>query len=214
MTTLSFATLCFSSLFTVIDPIGTAPVFASLTSGQSARDARRTALRACLVALGVLGAFALFGAVLFRMFGITLDAFRIGGGLVFLLVGLPMLTRDAPHAAPDATPQGASDPAIVPLGVPLIGGPGAITTVMVLMGQSQGALHTSALFAALGLVLLATWAILGVAPALTARLGAAGTLLLTKVMALILIVIGVQFVVDGLRPIAIDIVRSAMAPKA
>jgi multiple antibiotic resistance protein len=85
---------------------------------------------------------------------------------------------------------------------------------MVLMGQSQGALHTSALFAALGLVLLATWAILGVAPALTARLGAAGTLLLTKVMALILIVIGVQFVVDGLRPIAIDIVRSAMAPKA
>lgn len=207
MNALSFGALCFSSLFTVIDPIAAAPVFASLTQGRSRHEARRLALKACLVALLVLVTFAVSGVFLFRLFGITLDAFRIGGGLVFLLIGLPMLTR-ANHEAHDVA--ASEDPSVVPLGVPLIGGPGAITTVMLLMGQAEGALHTTALFAALLAALGATLAVLLVAPSILRRLGSAGTQLLTKVMGLIVVVIGVQFIVDGVRPIAVDILRSAV----
>lgn len=207
MNALSFGALCFSSLFTVIDPLAAAPVFVSLSRGRSGADTRRLAVRACAVALLVLVVFALSGAFLFRLFGITLDAFRIGGGLVFLLIGLPMLTRDG-HAHTEAAAGG--DPSVVPLGVPLIGGPGAITTVMLLMGQAQGMLHVGALFGALLVALAATLGVLLVAPALLSRLGSAGTQLLTKVMGLIVVVIGVQFIVDGVRPIAVDIVRSAM----
>src|SRR5512135_597516 len=92
MSIVSFAVLSFSSLFTVIDPIAATPVFASITKDATHAAARRIAIRACLVALGVLVLFAVSGAFVFRMFGITIDAFRIGGGIVFLAVGLPMLT--------------------------------------------------------------------------------------------------------------------------
>ncbi len=211
MNALSFGALCFSSLFTVIDPIAAAPVFATVTRGESRAVVRRIAVRACVVALAVLVVFATGGAFVFRLFGITIDAFRIGGGIVFLLIGLPMLTGSSPHGGADtaSAPGPTRDPSVVPLGVPLIGGPGAITTVMLLMGQAQGALHTAALFAALVLSIAATCAVLVVSPALTGRLGHAGLELVTRVMGLIVVVIGVQFVIDGARPIAIDILRSA-----
>jgi multiple antibiotic resistance protein len=211
MNALSFGALCFSSLFTVIDPIAAAPVFATLTRGESRSVVRRIAVRACFVALAVLVVFATGGAFVFRLFGITIDAFRIGGGIVFLLIGLPMLSGSSSHGSAEAASPGAAkrDPSVVPLGVPLIGGPGAITTVMLLMGQAQGALHTAALFAALLLSIAATCAVLVVSPALTSRLGHAGLELVTRVMGLIVVVIGVQFVIDGARPIAIDILRSA-----
>jgi multiple antibiotic resistance protein len=206
MSIVSFGILCFSSLFTVIDPIATAPVFASMTSGASREHVRQIAVRACLVAFGVLILFAVSGAFVFRMFGITIDAFRIGGGIVFLGIGLPMLTGGAHEARPGAPTK---DPSVVPLGVPLIGGPGAITTVMVLMGQSSSAGHVVVLLAALVFALVATCAVLLVSPAIMRRLGAPGLELVTKVMGLIILVIGVQFIIDGVRPVAVDILRSA-----
>lgn len=206
MSVFSFGILCFSSLFTVIDPIATTPVFASMTQGRSNREARAIALRACLVALGVLTVFAVGGAFVFKMFGITLDAFRIGGGIVFLTLGLPMLgSHDEAHAAPTAS----RDPAIVPLGVPLIAGPGAITTVMVLMGQSTTIGHSAALLVALTLALAAACAVLMLSPFVTRWLGKAGLALITKVMGLIVVVIGIQFMIDGVRPVVIDILRAA-----
>lgn len=212
MNALSFGALCFSSLFTVIDPIAAAPVFATVTRGESRAVVRRIAVRACVVALAVLVVFATGGAFVFRLFGITIDAFPHRRG-----------HRVPAHRPADAHGQLASrwhrhrvgapgptrDPSVVPLGVPLIGGPGAITTVMLLMGQAQGALHTAALFAALVLSIAATCAVLVVSPALTGRLGHAGLDFVTRVMGLIVVVIGVQFVIDGARPIAIDILRSA-----
>lgn len=205
MNAFAFGALCFSSFFTVIDPVAAAPVFASLTKDRSRAETRRLAVRATLVALAVLVVFAVSGAYLFKLFGITLDAFRIGGGLVFLLLGLPMMSGSHEQKELDAE---SSDPSVVPLGVPLIGGPGAITTVMLLMGQAKGALHTAALFVALFGALLATLGVLLVAPLVLAKLGRAGTQLLTKVMGLIVVVIGVQFIVDGIKPIALDILRA------
>jgi multiple antibiotic resistance protein len=206
MSTVSFGILCFSSLFTVIDPIATAPVFASMTKDATHAAARRIAIRACVVALVVLLVFAVSGAFIFRLFGITIDAFRIGGGVVFLAVGLPMLTGQS-HEREGGTPT--KDPSVVPLGVPLIGGPGAITTVMVLMGQSATAMDVAVLLASLVLAMLATCGVLLVSPAITKRLGSAGLELVTKVMGLIILVIGVQFVIDGIRPVAVDILRAA-----
>jgi multiple antibiotic resistance protein len=216
MTALSFGLLCFSSLFTVIDPVAAAPIFVSLTQSRP-NQARVVALRACAVALIVLVVFALSGALVFRLFGITLDAFRIGGGLVFLTIGLPMMTghgaRKAPMVSsdPDQAPESADDhdPSVVPLGVPLLAGPGAITTVMVLMGQSRGAVQAAALVVALVLALAATFAALVVAPVLLRRLGPSGLALVTKVMGLIVVVLGVQLVLDGVRPVVVDILRSA-----
>lgn len=207
MNAFAFGALCFSSLFTVIDPVAAAPVFASMTEGRARADVRRVALRACVVALVVLVSFAASGAFLFRLFGITLDAFRIGGGIVFLLLGLPMMSGNQ-HGDEGVAPAG-HDPSVVPLGVPLIGGPGAITTVMLLMGQARGALHTAALFVALLSAIGVTFLVLLVAPSVMRRLGRAGTLLVTKIMGLIVVVIGVQFIVDGIRPIAVGILRAA-----
>jgi len=205
-TVLSFGVLCFSSLLTVIDPLAVAPVFASITRGQAAPLARRLALRACFVALAVLVVFAVGGAFLFKLFGITIDAFRIAGGIVFVLLGLPMLTgsHEEKHAA-----GSSDDPAVVPLGVPLISGPGAITTTMILMGQSSSAFHTTAFFVALLLVLCVTFVVLALSPVILGRVGPSGLTLVTKIMGLIVLVIGVQLVVDGARPIIVDMLRSA-----
>jgi multiple antibiotic resistance protein len=209
MNVLSFGLLCFSSLFTIIDPIATTPVFASMTQGRSAREARAIAVRACLVALSVLVVFALSGAFVFKLFGITLDAFRIGGGIVFLTLGLPMLrSHDEAHDAPATV----KDPSVVPLGVPLIAGPGAITTVMVLMGQSTSVAHSAALLVALALATAATCAVLVVSPLLTRYLGKSGLALITKVMGLIVVVIGIQFIIDGARPIVLEMLRAGRAP--
>lgn len=207
MSIVSFGILCFSSLFTVIDPISTVPVFASMTRDLTHEASRRIAVRACLVAFGVLITFAVAGAFLFRLFGITIDAFRIGGGIVFLCIGLPTLTGGGHEAKVEPTTQ---DPSVVPLGVPLIGGPGAITTVMVLMGQANTPGRVAVLLAAIVLTLAATAAVLLISPRVVRRLGPAVIDLITKVMGLIIVVIGVQFIVDGIRPIALDILRSAM----
>ncbi len=205
-TAISFGILCFSSLLTVIDPLAVAPVFTSITRGTSGSAARKLAVRACLVALGVLVVFAVSGAFLFKLFGITLDAFRIAGGIVFILLGLPMLSgsHEEKHAR-----ASSDDPAVVPLGVPLISGPGAITTTMLLMGQSTSALHTTAFFAALVMVLVVTFVVLALSPMLLGRIGKSGLVLVTKIMGLIVLVIGVQLMIDGFRPVAVDILKSA-----
>lgn len=206
MTALSFGVLCFSSLLTVVDPLAAAPVFASITRGQAPASARRLALRACLVALGVLVSFAVGGAFLFKLFGITIDAFRIAGGIVFVLLGLPMLS--GAHEEKHAT-DSSDDPAVVPLGVPLIGGPGAITTTMILMGQSPSGLHTTAFFLALLLVVFVTFVVLALSPFILGKLNKSALVLITKIMGLIVLVIGVQLVIDGARPVIVDILRSA-----
>lgn len=197
MTPLAFGLLCFSSLFTVLDPIGVVPIFASMTSHVDDRARRRLAWRACLTALIALIAFAFAGTYLLRIFGVTLEAFRIGGGILFALLGLSMLGAVKQPEASHTDEAVESDPSIVPLGIPLIGGPGAMTTVMVLVGQAQGSSQLFMFAAALTGVIVLTCLMLVFAPALLKRLGPSGTALITKVMGLVVLVIGVQFVIDG-----------------
>lgn len=209
MSVAAFGALCVSSLFTVIDPLGVAPIFASMTARVDARARRRTALKAVLTALCVLAVFAMSGSALLRLFGVTIEAFQIAGGILFALLGLAMLNGStARPAASDDESDAHEDPSVVPLGVPLIGGPGAMTTVMVLTGQAETPAHVGMLAGAVLVVLGLTWAVLAMAPALFARLGRQGVALTTKIMGLVVLVIGVQFVINGVVPVA----RAIIAP--
>src|SRR5512140_901697 len=142
-----FAILAFSSLFSVINPISAAPIFVAMTGGYSQSARRRAALRASGAAATALAFFALAGGAIFTFFGITVPAFQIAGGLLFTLMGIRPLQTGREDVSEEV--EGHPDPSIVPLGIPLIAGPGAISTVMVLVGQASHASHRFALAGAI-----------------------------------------------------------------
>ncbi len=201
-----FALLAFSSLFSVINPVSAAPIFVALTPGASAAARRHVALRACLAALGILALFAAAGGTIFAFYGITVPAFQIAGGIIFTALGIKAVQEDR-HDEPGAPAPGA-DPSIVPLGIPLIAGPGAISTMMVLVGQSEDALHRAAVGGALLANIVLTFLILIASPAIVGRLGETGQRIVAKVMGLITAVIGVQFVINGATSVLRDILRT------
>ncbi len=196
---LSFGVLSFTSLFTIIDPIAAAPVFVALTEKQSAERKRAMAMKACLVAFSVLIVFAVCGGFIFKMFGITVDALRIAGGILFFVSAMQMLTGHAHSESDEKTTD--ADIAIVPLGIPLICGPGAISTVMVLVGQHRTPLYLGSFLIALLAVLTLTALTLILAPKILRFIGQSGVEVITKIIGLILCTLGVQFIIDGLRPI-------------
>ena len=201
-----FVVLAFSSLFSVINPIEAAPIFVAMTAG-SPGERRRMAVRAWSAAALILTIFALTGGAIFALFGITLPAFQIAGGILFTIMGLTTLRSDD---RPDRTePVPTGDPSIVPLGMPLIAGPGAISTVMVLVGQARDQGHRTALAVAIAANILLTLLILLAAPAIVARIGATGQRIVSKIMGLITAVIGVQFILNGVETVALAILKDA-----
>lgn len=202
-----FAVLAFSSLFSVVNPISGAPVFVSLTAHLRHAERQRAAVRAVLTGLATLAIFSAAGGAIFSFFGITVPAFQITGGILFALMSLRALEHG--HEEVPETSAPGRDPSIVPVGIPLIAGPGAISTVMVLVGQAGGASHRLALAGALVATLSVTLAILLAAPAITRRLGETGMKITNKVMALITAVIGIQFVINGTTAVAVQILRAA-----
>src|ERR1700749_1959211 len=137
-----FSLLALSSIFFLVDPFAALPTFLAITEGQDSKRRLRTARRASLTAWIVLSIFAFIGQYIFRLFGISLPAFEIAGGVILLLIGLDMLeakrspTQESSAEAAEAALK--EDAGIVPLGIPMLAGPGAITSVMVLVGQAQG----------------------------------------------------------------------------
>lgn len=211
---MAFLLLALSSLFAVIDPLGCIPFFSGLTGGMSPRRKRRTLARALVVALGVLAVFTLFGQQLLHLFGITIDAFRIAGGVIFFGIGLDMLqsqprrwrtgirrayAEDHPRAADG--PGEDDDPSITPLAIPLLAGPGSITTVMVLVPQAPPLQGPLLVLGAVLAILVLTGAILMGADRVLARLGNSGLRIIEKLMGLLLTVIAVQLVIDGVVPV-------------
>lgn len=206
MNALGFGVLCFSSLLTIIDPLAAAPMFVAVTRNADSSKRRRVAIKACFVALGILFVFALAGGLIFRLFGITINAFRIAGGILFFAMAMPMLLGGKHDSTATDASLTEADPSIVPLGMPIICGPGAISTVMVLMGQSESTAHAIFLLIALICVIAATALVLIVSPLALRFLGRAGVEVITKVMGLLVCVIGVQFIIDGMRPIVLDLI--------
>jgi multiple antibiotic resistance protein len=203
----AFALLAFSSLFSVINPISAAPIFVMLTEGRGAKARRGVALRASLAALLTLALFAAAGGAIFSFFGITVPAFQIAGGILFTAMSLRTLREGREDVTEDE--EARADPAVVPLGIPLIAGPGAISTVMVLVGQAQTGTTRLAMAGALGLNIVLTFLILLAAPAIVAAIGVTGQKIVGKIMGLITVVIGIQFVINGATTVLVDILHRA-----
>jgi len=176
-----------------------------MTSG-SPTERRRAAGRACLAALAILAVFAVAGGAIFAFFGITVPAFQIAGGLIFALLSIRTL-EDGREEVPPGDAENP-DPAVVPLGIPVIAGPGAISTVMILVGQAQDGVLRLALGGAIVTNILLTFLILLAAPTIVSWIGTTGQRIVSKIMGLITAVIGVQFVINGVTTVFIEILRS------
>lgn len=202
MTELPTLIAAFITLFVIIDPPGLTPIFIALTQGMTAAQRRAVALRACLIAAALMLLFLVLGEAVLGFVGISMPAFRIAGGILLFLTALEMLfqrrqTRRADNA--EETNAEHDDPSVFPLALPLIVGPGAITTIILLTGQANGipdyAAIGSVLFAVLGLVFLAFLA----APAIERALGKTGINIVTRVLGMLLAALAIQFVLDGIR---------------
>jgi multiple antibiotic resistance protein len=202
---MSYVLLAFASLFSVINPIGAAPIFVSMTRDVTDLERRRAAIRACLAAGITLLAFMGAGGVIFAVFGITVAAFQIAGGMLFTIFALRTLLSGEEE---ERSPGG--DPSVVPLGIPTIAGPGAISAVMVLVGQAEG--HRDQLLLALAVLVNIglTLGLLLAAPTVVERIGATGRSVVTKLMGLMTAVIGVQFVINGLRTVVLEVLHDVM----
>lgn len=203
---LDFAFLAFSSLFSIINPFSAAPIFVSLTD-SAGMDRKKSAWRTSLSAGMTLALFALAGGAIFSFFGITVAAFQIAGGILFTLMSIQTLLSDKAEKMEDSPDQ--ADPSIVPLGIPLIAGPGAISTVMVLVGQARDPFHQVALGTAIVLNIVLTLVVLLASPWIVTKMGATGQRIVAKVMGLITAVIGVQFIINGSTKVVVDILKSS-----
>ena len=210
-TLLPFALLCISSLLAIINPLSAAPMYLALTDGYSGENRRRTLRSAIITAFTVLALFALLGGTIFQLFGITIHAFRIAGGIIFFGIGMDMLQAKRSRGKVtleeeiEATTKEALG--ITPLGIPMITGPGAITTVMVLMTQATTLTRVAIVFAAVTVVLAITWGVLAAAHRLVRFFGQTGLNVMTRIMGLLVTVIAVQFIIDGIRPVLTEILR-------
>ena len=205
-----FSLLALSSIFFLVDPFAALPTFLAVTAGQDSAKRVRTARKASLTAFVILSAFALAGTYLFRIFGISLPAFEISGGIILLLIGLDMLEakRSPTQEVSDETAAAATkdDAGIVPMGIPMLAGPGAITSVMVLVGQahqSEGYWQMAAIFSAIAITAAICYLVLGSATRVASALGETGIRILIRVMGLLLVALAVQYFVNGLADLGV-----------
>lgn len=193
-----------SAVFFVVDPVGVVPIFLAITAGDSETKMRRTALRACIVAGGLMFFFAIFGGVIFRVFGVSLAAFRVAGGILLLITSLDMLRARPSETRTSRTEEqegvAKEDVAIVPLAMPLLAGPGAIASAMVLMSKGgESLLMAVPVLAAILLTFVASYFILRASNLVHRVLKQSGITILERVMGLILAAIAVQFMADGAK---------------
>lgn len=204
----TFLLTVFTTLIVILDPIALAPLFIPLTAGMNSARRRQIAIRACLTAAGILTVFALIGDGLLRLTGISIPAFRVAGGVLLFLTALDMLferrtrrrenkidetTHDPEHREQD-------DPSVFPLGIPLIAGPGAIASMILLVSQGGG--DWGAFFVVeaimLGVMLLCYLSLLA-AGSVERMLGRTGTLVVTRLLGMLLAALAVQFMIDGIK---------------
>jgi multiple antibiotic resistance protein len=204
-----FSVLALSSIFFLVDPFAAIPSFLAITESVDAARRKSMARKAALTCFIVLTSFALAGQLIFRMFGITLPAFEIAGGLILLLIGLDMLEakRSPTQEAIGDTEEGATkeDAGIVPLGIPMLAGPGAISSVMVLVGTVPSLWHwqMGAVLAAIIVTAVLSYWILAGAGKVRDVMGETGIRILVRIMGLLLVALAMQFFVNGLTDLGL-----------
>src|SRR5579863_1864058 len=204
-----FSVLALSSIFFLVDPFAAIPSFLAITESADPVRRKRMARKAALTCFIVLTSFALAGQLIFRMFGITLPAFEIAGGMILLLIGLDMLEakRSATQEAHGDTEEAAAkeDAGIVPLGIPMLAGPGAISSVMVLVGQVPTLWHweMAAILGSIALTCLVSYWVLAGAGRIRKVMGETGIRILVRIMGLLLVALAMQFFVNGLTDLGL-----------
>ncbi|MBC8174166.1 MAG: NAAT family transporter [Candidatus Marinimicrobia bacterium] len=206
-----FTLLSFSTLITLINPLGITPIFLVLTSRLNKSERKSVAKKGILAATTILLVFALIGTYIFKLYSITIDAFRIMGGIIFFRSGLRMLEAKVSRtrSTPKEEEEGllSEDIAISPVAIPLIAGPGAITASMILSGNATTLIHYLILILMIFLVMAITYFILLGADKLSTKLGTTGMRIIQRLMGIILMVIAVQFVINGVTPILTNILK-------
>jgi multiple antibiotic resistance protein len=197
-----FALVSFTSILFLVDPIAVVPTFLAITQGESQDKRRATALRACLAAAILLVVFAAGGNLIFRAFGITLPAFRIAGGAILWLVAMDMLRGERRTQESEAEIEEGrrkEDVALTPLAMPLLAGPGAISTVMVLSGQARTPARAAVVYGSIVVTMLISWIMLRIGDRVMSRFGQTGIRVIMRIMGLMLAAVAVQFIITGVR---------------
>ncbi len=211
-TLLPFFLLCFTSFFTLTNPLGTMPVFLTMTQGMTEKERRSVVRRATIVSFLTLMMFVLAGEFLFQFFGLSTNGFRIAGGVIIFKIGFDMLqARYTPMKLKDEEIKTyADDISITPLGIPMLCGPGAIANAIVLMQDAHSMDMKGILIGTIALIYFITYLILRASTRLVKVLGETGNNVMMRLMGLILMVIAVECFVGGVRPILIDILKNGL----
>lgn len=198
---LQFGLRAFATLFVVVDPLGVAPMFVGLTGELDDAPRRKILARAILIALSVTMFFLLGGGFLLSYLGVTVHAFAISGGVLLFIASMPMLFGQRTRLqAPERNEQttAGEDIAIFPLAIPLLSGPGTITTVLLLINQARGDVSRMALLAVVvAVVYLIAWAVLAAGEHIMTRLGAGKVHIITRVLGIVLAALAVQYILGG-----------------
>lgn len=201
---LDFALKAFTTLFAVMDPLAMLPIFIAVTANQTAAQQRKTARLSTIYAFFIIALFTILGHLILNMFSISLDAFRVAGGILLLLIGLEMVHSRVslvahPNVKEYAEAMRAEDVALMPLAMPMLSGPGAITTAMTIVGEGFSPLRMFIAVVSASVVLIITYFLLKSADSISRRVGSNGIGILTRLMGLLLIAFAVQMAFDGAK---------------
>ena len=208
-TIIPFALLCFTSFFTLTNPLGTMPVFLTMTNGLSDDERKHIIKRATIVSFIILIAFTLCGQFLFKFFGISTNGFRIAAGFIILKIGYDMLQARYSNAKlkEDEIKAYVNDISITPLSIPMLCGPGAIANGIILMSDATTFELKCTLISMIAVVYVISYFVLRLSTRLVKLIGETGNNEMMRLMGLILMVIAVECFVGGLKPILIDIIQ-------
>ena len=209
---LPFALLCFTSFFTLTNPLGTMPVFLTMTNGMNEHERKAIVRRATIVSFITLMVFTFSGQFLFKFFGISSNGFRIAGGFIIFKIGFDMLQARYSNAKlkEEEVKTYADDISITPLAIPMLCGPGAIANAIMLMDDASTFTLKGTLIGIIALVYFITFLILQASTRLVRILGETGNNVMMRLMGLLLMVIAVECFASGLKPLLIYIMREAM----
>ncbi|SPH21566.1 hypothetical protein ASD8599_02318 [Ascidiaceihabitans donghaensis] len=195
----TFLITAFVTMFVIIDPIGLAPLFLALTQGQDVKKRRSIAVRACVIAMVILILFALLGESLLGFIGISMPAFQVSGGVLLFLTALDMLfERRTKRREDQADEDDNEDPSVFPLAIPLIAGPGAIASVILLTNQRPGLEGLGMVLGVTAAVLLIAFGLFLASGLIEKVLGKTGITVLTRLLGMLLAALSVQIMLDGL----------------
>ncbi|MBO5000148.1 MAG: NAAT family transporter [Bacteroidaceae bacterium] len=208
-TIIPFALLCFTSFFTLTNPLGTMPVFLTMTNGLSDDERKHIIKRATIVSFIILISFTLCGQFLFKFFGISTNGFRIAAGFIILKIGYDMLQARYSNAKlkEDEIKAYVNDISITPLSIPMLCGPGAIANGIILMSDATTWQLKTTLVVTIAIVYVLSYIILRLSTRLVKLIGETGNNVMMRLMGLILMVIAVECFVGGLKPILIEIIQ-------